>query len=144
MRAVDVGVRSRLLASPSLVSKATGGLHRLKAPEDAVPPLLVYQPLFDRPERTLGTPNAWTTCQVQVRGVGVPAGGESGLEVAESLRDLAVEALTARVGGVWSLAVAGYRVLDVSHDTTLTPYSERIGGVDRYHAPAYLTVWIAP
>lgn len=143
MIALESGLLTRLKAHAPLVALTTNGIHKGMAPDPTSPPYLVFQVQTTRPERVMGA-TAWTVVGVLLRGVGVQGGGRDAQEVAERIRDAAVDALLARTGAAWTLAVSGYRTMDVVHEMNATPYPETVGGVVRYHAPATVSVWLAP
>lgn len=66
-------------------------------------------------------------------------------EVAEAIRDLAVQVATGRSGSTWTLTVTGYTVRRVFWVRNLTPFTEvSAGGVLWVHAPAHLQLWLNP
>lgn len=66
-------------------------------------------------------------------------------EVAEAIRDLAIQLVTGRTGSTWSLSVTGYNVKRVFWERNLSPFTEvTAGGVVWVHAPAYFTIWLNP
>lgn len=142
MIALDAGLLTRFQAHSPLTALAVNGLHNSLPLEGTLPPYLVYQVGPSRPERVIGA-TAWVVVTVLVRGVAMAGGGKGAKENAERIRDAALGALLARTGDAWTLAVSGYRTMDIIHEMNATPYAEIVGGVTRYHAPATVAVWLA-
>lgn len=146
MMPVDRGIRALLAADSTLGALASNGVHKAAPPEGVGPPYLVFVSTDDTPEKTAGNPAAWVSSLYTVRGVGVATATKGPGDAAEAIRDRAVDVLTARGpgGSGWALGVTGYRVMYVSWQRNITPYSEVIGGVVRVHAPAYVLIQVVP
>jgi len=144
MIAVDNGLRTLWTASAALVAKTPGGIWKLEPKQGINSPQLVYLPLFDRPHYAFGaTPRL--DCPYQLEGVGMATASQGASEVAEAIRDLAIQLVTGRTGSTWSLSASGYNVKRVFWERNLSPFTEvTAGGVVWVHAPAYFTIWLNP
>jgi len=139
MIAIDTAIATLLKGNAPLMAAATGGIHKVIAPEDAQPPFIEVVPLSSIPEYTFGA-TAWEDHDYYITGVGVATATKGAYEVAETLRDQAVALITGRTGGSWTLTVSGVKVMRVWRARNLQPFSHRVGGVEWIYAPADVSV----
>lgn len=132
MRVIDAALMARLSGDATLAALVTGGVHHAQAPQDAVPPYLLFREVSLQDGYTLRQ-RVWREGLYDIQAV------TSGLSV--TVIQQAIERVDVLLRD-HALAVSGGSTLYLRRVQT-TEFSEAIEGVVYQYAVATYRIWVA-